>query len=258
MNVLQSLIELSNSQSLDNIYRDIANQILGNLDQMKRVTIYDLADMTHSSRTTIWRLVQKLGYKSFSDFRHALQSASSQYTYYNRLVPSNTASSQHLLSHIEGELHKAAEVISDKLNISAIDEMVDELMGAGKIHFYMPYRLAVIYSFQINLSKCGKETSYICLIPDMLEEIETLDENSIVFINTIEYAETLDMEEVFIKLKEKGVRIWLSGESESQYISYADRHILDVSLSPSSWLFTYEALIIALSERLRGRHINRK
>ncbi|MBO5657783.1 MAG: hypothetical protein J6R94_06330, partial [Agathobacter sp.] len=86
----------------------------------------------------------------------------------------------------------------------------------------------------------------------------TLDENSIVFINTIEYAETLDREEVFIKLKEKGVGIWLSGESESQYISYADRHILDVSLSPSSWLFTYEALIIALSERLRGRHINRK
>ncbi|MBO5656676.1 MAG: hypothetical protein J6R94_00645 [Agathobacter sp.] len=66
------------------------------------------------------------------------------------------------------------------------------------------------------------------------------------------------MEEVFTKLKEKGIRIWLSGESESQFITYADRHLMNVAVSPSCWLFTYESMILALSERFRGRYINRK
>lgn len=258
MNVLQNLIELSNSQSMDNIYRNIANQILCNLDQMKRVTIYDLSEITHSSRTTIWRLVQKLGYKSFSDFRYALQSAASQYDYYNRLIPSHIVNSENLLPYIEDELHKAADMVSQKLNGSMIDELTEEIIHADKVYFFMPYRLSFIYSFQINLAKCGKDTAYACLLPDMLENIEQLDENSIVFINTLEFAETINLEEVFAKLKEKGVRIWLSGESDSQFVPYANRHLIDISVNPASWLFTYEAMILAISERLRGRYISRR
>ena len=48
MNVLQSLTELYNSQDIDSIYRELALKILGNLDQMRRVTIYDIAELTNS------------------------------------------------------------------------------------------------------------------------------------------------------------------------------------------------------------------
>ena len=58
MNVIQSLTELYNSQDIDSIYRELALKILGNLNQMQRVTIYDIAELTNSSRTTVWRLVQ--------------------------------------------------------------------------------------------------------------------------------------------------------------------------------------------------------
>ena len=39
MNVIQSLTELYNSQDIDSIYRELALKILGNLNQMRRITM---------------------------------------------------------------------------------------------------------------------------------------------------------------------------------------------------------------------------
>ncbi|MFV0466388.1 MAG: MurR/RpiR family transcriptional regulator [Lachnospiraceae bacterium] len=258
MNVLQNLEELSNSQSMESIYRDLAKKILQNLDKMKRVTIYDIAELTDSSRTTVWRLVQKLGYSSFSDFRHSLQSAALQYNYYNRLIPKHINNSPQLLDHIKNELFSAAEQLAENVTDEMLNELVDEMIHSHAIRFYMPFRLALIYSLQINLAKCGKDTAYYCLLPDMLADAQTLDSNSIAVISTLEYAETLNMSSVFQELKKRGVKIWLSGASESQYEAYADRHLLDISASPSSWMFIFEGLVLAVSERLRGRFIDAK
>lgn len=248
--------ELSNSQSMESIYRDLAKKILQNLDQMKRVTIYDIAELTSSSRTTVWRLVQKLGYSNFSDFRHALQSAALQYNYYNRLVPKQINNSPKLINQIQAELFSAAEQLGKTVTNEMLNELTDELLASSSIRFYMPFRLAPIYSLQINLAKCGKDTAYFCLLPDMLADAQTLDSNSIVLISTLEYAETLNMSKVFQELKERGVKIWLSGASESQYELYADRHLMDISATPSSWMFTFEGLILAISERFRGKFID--
>ena len=124
MNVLQSLTELYNSQDIDSIYRELALKILGNLDQMRRVTIYDIADLTNSSRTTVWRLVQKLGYESFSDFRYALQSAASQYVYYNRMVEERkTASSTALLNSLSRQLSDTSKLLSQEVTPEEIETL---------------------------------------------------------------------------------------------------------------------------------------
>ena len=68
MNVLQSLTELYNHLSLDSTYRNVCKGILENLDEAANGTVYDIAELTNSSRTTVWRMVQKLGYKNFTDF----------------------------------------------------------------------------------------------------------------------------------------------------------------------------------------------
>ena len=60
MNVIQSLTELYNSQDIDSIYRELALKILGNLNQMRRVTIYDIFGMRFNLRlpnmciTIVW------------------------------------------------------------------------------------------------------------------------------------------------------------------------------------------------------------
>ena len=242
MNVLQNLTELYNSQDIDSVYRDLALKILGNLDQMRRVTIYDIADLTNSSRTTIWRLVQKLGYESFSDFRYALQSAASQYVYYNRMIEQRkTASGAALLNGLSRQLSDTNKLLSQSVTAEEIDELTTSF----------------VYSFQQNLWIDGKNSEYQCLLPQMLSSTRYLDDRSIVLISTIEYAETLDMTRVFETIKEKGSTIWLSGNTESRYADYADRQLLVSKAPPAVWIIAFELFILALSERYRSKFIDK-
>ena len=258
MNVLQNLTELYNSQDIDSVYRDLALKILGNLDQMRRVTIYDIADLTNSSRTTIWRLVQKLGYESFSDFRYALQSAASQYVYYNRMIEQRkTASGAALLNGLSRQLSDTNKLLSQSVTAEEIDELTDEIANASKVHFYLPFRTSFVYSFQQNLWINGKNSEYQCLLPQMLSSTRYLDDRSIVLISTIEYAETLDMTRVFETIKEKGSTIWLSGNTESRYADYADRQLLVSKAPPAVWIIAFELFILALSERYRSKFIDK-
>ena len=257
MNVLQCLTELYNSQDIDSIYRELALKILGNLDQMKRVTIYDIAELTNSSRTTVWRLVQKLGYDSFSDFRYALQSASSQYVYYNRMVEQRkNVSGEKLILDLNSQIKDVGRLLTQMISADEIDELTDEISDASKVHFYLPFRTAFVYSFQQNLWIDGKDTEYQCLIPDMLAATRYLNENSIVLISSIERAETQDMTRVFETIKEKGSKIWLTGNAESRYTDYADRQMMVSNEKPAVWLIAFDVFLLALSERYRGKFID--
>ena len=257
MNVLQSLTELYNSQEIDSIYRELALKILGNLDQMHRVTIYDIAELTNSSRTTVWRLVQKLGYESFSDFRYALQAAASQYVYYNRMMEQRKAvSGEKLIMDLAGQVRDVNCLITEKVSADEIDELTDEISDASKVHFYLPFRTSFVYSFQQNLWMDGKDSEYQCLIPNMLGATRYLNESSIVMISSIEHAETQDMTKVFKTVKEKGSRIWLTGNALSRYEDYADRLLLVSKEKPAVWLIAFELFILALSERYRGKFID--
>ncbi len=257
MNVLQSLTELYNSQDIDSIYRELALKILGNLDQMRRVTIYDIAELTNSSRTTVWRLVQKLGYDSFSDFRYALQSASAQYVYYNRMVDqTNAMSCDKMIKTLSGQLKNVNDLITEKVSADEIDELTDAISDASKVHFYLPFRTSFVYSFQQNLWVDGKDSEYQCLIPNMLETTRYLNDSSIVLISCIERAETQDMTKIFEKIKEKGSKVWLTGNAPSRYTDYADRLLLVSNEKPAVWLIAFECFILILSEHYREKYID--
>lgn len=259
MNILQNLLELYNHLSPDSTYRTVAKGILENLDKMQNVTIYDIAEITNSSRTTVWRMVQKMGYQNFSEFRHALQNAVSQYTYYNRMIPMKYCSDpDQILRHIKLQLNNAGQILEKSCSSELIFDLTEELYEAEKIRFYLPFQLPFVYSLQQNLAKTGKDTAYCVLLPDILEDAETLNERSIVFISTIEYAETLDMHSVFKKAAEKSAKIWLAGDVSTQYRRFADRILLDEEAGPVSWLTAFEGFFLALSEHYRYRYIDDK
>ena len=259
MNVLQSLTELYNSQDQDSIFKELSRRILRNLDQMRRITIYDVAELTNSSRTTVWRLVQKLGYQSFSDFKFALQSASSQYVYYNRMMERKSGGDpEALLREIQTQMKDSVKVFTEKITGNELEQWVDQVAEAGRVHFYLPFRSAMVYSFQQNLWMGGKDTEYCCLIPEMLEAARSLNESSLVLMSTIEFTETMDMTEVFQTIRARGGKIWLMGNAESNYEQYAERRIMMSDANPATWLLAFESFILALSERYRQKYIDKK
>jgi len=259
MNVLQNLVELYNQLPFDSTYRVVVKGILENLDKISDATIYDIAEITNSSRTTVWRMVKKMGYKTFSDFKYALKAAVSQYTYYNRMLPmQNTLNEYDIIPTFISQFKQTCEAIEQKFSTETMIELAEELHRAKKISFYLPYRIYSIYSLQQNLAMASKETGYFCLLPDMLSDAETLDSNSLIFVSTLEFAETLDMSSVFSIAKSKGSKIFLLNGFKSRYSSYADCLLFDKDVKPSSdhaWNVTFEIFILALSEVYRSRFI---
>ncbi len=256
MNVLQNLIELYNTLPADSTYRGVARGILTHLDEMQDVTIYDIAEITSSSRTTVWRMVQKMGYSSFSNFRYALQAAVTQYNYYNRILPAEALKSEEkILETAEAQLSLAAENLKAHVTPELLGGLASALGDAGRVDFYMPFRLSGISSLQQNLAMDGKETGWFALYPEMLAASETAGPDCVAMISTIEFAETLNMTEVFKNLRKNGAAVWLAGSSRTRYRKYADRVILDSEDMPLCWLTMMEGFLIALSEEYRALHL---
>ncbi len=258
MNVLQNLIELYNTLPLDSTYRAVAKGILENLNRMRDVTVYDIAEITCSSRTTVWRMVQKMGYKNFSDFRHALQSAVTQYNYYNRMLPTEaTGTPDMILQAVTGQLQESIDVLEQSMSPQLLADLAEQLHMARRVRFYMPFHLVFTGALQQNLAMDGKDTALFSLLPDMTEDARELDENSILLISTIEFAETMDLREVFELARQSGAVIWLAGNSHTQYRRYADLMLLDTDATPFGWLTALDGVMLALSEQYRRQYIDR-
>lgn len=69
MDSIEKLVEYYNKSNEQNVYHDVVEQILINLHKIKNATIYDMAEMCYSSPSTISRLVKKLEFKDYADFK---------------------------------------------------------------------------------------------------------------------------------------------------------------------------------------------
>lgn len=254
MNVLQSLTELYNHLSFDSTYRNVCKGILENLEEAADGSIYDIAELTSSSRTTIWRMVQKLGYQNFTDFHHELKRAVKQYTYYNRLLPSEQSQdAQNVKDAMLAETMRTYEIMRDQIDAAEVEKTAEELSEADKVVIYTPFKSSAILSLQQNLAIDGKETGYYCLLPDMLEDSQTLTEQSIVIVNMIEHVETMDMEPVFVNIKAQKARVY---GASVRYKRYMDRELFRGSTEKVvTGVLLFELYFLMLSEIYRMKYI---
>ena len=264
MNVLQNLTELYNHLSFESTYRNVLRSILEQLPELRGATTYELAERTNASRTTIARMVQKLGYANVSDFQHALNAAISQYGYYNRILRANHSTFPHA-NHSTGEgnilqesvrlLHKAGDLLQNNMSADHLSALAADLHRAKRVHFYLPFQISAVLSLQQNLAMTGRQTDYVRLLPEMLAAAEYLDENSVLIAGALEFAETLSMRPVFERAQKQGAIIWLAGSPGSQYAKYADEILIGGSTEDYSYVMALEAFLIALSESYRMRYI---
>lgn len=258
MNVLQNLVELYDQLPPGSTYKDVAGCILEHLQEAADATIYDVADLTHSSRTTVWRMVQKMGYENYSDFQHALRQAVSHYTYYNRILRADVCSdADSILSAYSLQLKNIRTMMDKHITGAMLDAMADLVYTADEIVFFLPYRTFAIASFQQNLSISGKKTDYLCLVPEMLERSRHLRAQSIVFMDTIDHAEAMDMLDVLSAAKAAGARIIKPIRGRAPYDRYVDQTIFTFDMmenAPTNILLTISYFLM-LSEVFRKKFI---
>ncbi len=257
MNVLQSLIVYYNSLPLDNTYRLIAQEILCHLDQIPNMNVYEIADMAACSRTTIWRMAQKLGYRSFSEFHHALREAVEQYNYYNRLIPWEKAQSlEGIISGFAEELYATAGELKHMAeNPATISRIVQLLHGADKVAFYLQMQAQNVNYLQENLSITGKRTSKFSLHPDIQEDTETLTEQSVVFVTTLEHVEVRSMDTILRRIRQKGSTIIMGSGPCAKYKQVVDYFLFPDYQSRSGLRSLFENTMLVLSEEYRRKYI---
>ena len=259
MNVLQNLTTFYNQQPLDSTYRTVAERILEHLREASEATVNELAEITDASRTTIYRMLQKMGYKNYQDFHHDLKQAVKNYTYYNRIIPSGEILDS---SDIPAYCGTQMSCISQKLELlldpEGLQKTAGAVMNAPAVYFFLSHQSAAVNSFQQNLALAGKKGTICCLYPEQFFAARTVPSGSIIFINTIEFAESQNMTEIFKELKKNGAHIILLSTLESRYEKYADSYFIPLQedLSIFSSLLLEETYFLMLSEIFRYTYID--
>ena len=261
MNVLQNLIGLYDHLMPDSTYRSVIKNILTHLPEAAESNIYELADLTDSSRTTIRRMLSMLGYKNYQDFHYELRQAVHHYPYYNRLMDtSRLDDGGSFIRKVSEQLEATHALIQDTFQEDALTALARQIREADKVCFFFPYHTAAINSFQQNLAMTGVETCVAELPPEIMLYADTLTSRSVVFSQTIEHAETMDMTPVFRKIRQSGAYVILLSSRESQYAEFVDQQLfqgLDIPSALGSVLLS-ETFILTLSEIYRRLYLDTK
>ncbi|MBB5264634.1 DNA-binding MurR/RpiR family transcriptional regulator [Catenibacillus scindens] len=261
MNVLMSLISLYNRLPAESTYRAVIKGILNNLDQMADATIFDMAEITSSSRTTIWRMLKMIGYNSYGEFHHELKKIITQYSYYNRALPVDPRPDFNSIVHMaSGLLKESSDIIIKTASESMALSIVQLLRQADHISFYDFPNTSTDFLIQ-NLIMTGKDVGLYSLWPDMNRDAGKLTPHSVVFAYPIESQDMKDMTPVFEKIRDNRAILILADEAKSRYASYADYVLLSGNLSleyPLSRRYIFEMLLIIISELYREKYISDK
>lgn len=74
-NVMTSLLAILNQNDDSNVDCVLAKYLLGHIQEIPKMSIYDLADACYVSRSSIHRFIKSCGYESWGDFKKASLSA---------------------------------------------------------------------------------------------------------------------------------------------------------------------------------------
>ena len=257
MNVLMNLIELYNHLPSESTYKETIHLILANLNEAADASIYTLSDITGSSRSTIKRLLDRLGYKNYSEFHEALRLAVNNYTYYNRILP-RTIPETDIVPTILNEVRQTSDIRSADLAPDALRGMASVIHDKEQVVFYMPGSSVVISALQQNLFIAGTKAISVTSMHEMLNCTDHLDSNCVVFVKTLDFPETQDLTPVFKKLKANGVGIYYLGTPKTRYSSYIDRYIM-ADLTGRDFINTVlsnDVYFYALNEVFRRAYID--
>ncbi len=258
MNVLLNLISLCNSLPKNSTYRSVASAILENLRKISSASIYDAMEITTASRSTISRMIKRMGYDHYSEFRHELHRTVSQYGYYNwGLALNGKEESLDYAKLAASQLQESAEIIQQTFHNDFLLEVAQCLHSANRISIY-DFPSTTAYFLIQNLSMDGKQTRQYSLYPDMEEDIPELSKDSVVISYPIHTPDMMDMTPIYRKIRERGAVLILGTDAASDYRKYGDIFLFPANYEgkyPLARRHAFEMFYILVSEVYRKEYL---
>lgn len=153
------------------------------LEEVPDLTIDEIAELCNTNPMMLSRIVRKLGYKNFPEFRLAAQDTISQSKYLNRNIPMDSVDinnpSESFLQYMERMI---SSLRSDAVT-AQIEAVCEALHAAKKIHFYGPPYFSIYMVMLLHdLISDGKEIHPYTSSESILLDVDSISEDSLVFL----------------------------------------------------------------------------
>lgn len=172
MSIINYLI-IKNQDKLSNSDIEILQVLEKHMDQVKDSTINELAAMTYTSASSFFRLVQKLGFNSFTEFKFYIK---------NEIDKSNKEfyfSNDIFLKNIKNQLD-----ITDKINQDNIKLVAEALINSKYIYCYSTgwKQEKLSQNFISDISLYNIEISYIRSIEEF-RKIKKSNDSTVIIVS---------------------------------------------------------------------------
>lgn len=153
------------------------------LEKVPDLPIDEIAGLCSTNPMMLSRIVRKLGYKNFSDFRLAAQDTLSQSRYLNRNIPMDFVDPADPAGSFLDYMDRMISLLKEGSVKEQIEAVCGALHTAKKVHFYGPPWFSIYMVMLLHdLISDGKEIHPYTSKESILLDMDSMTEDSLVFI----------------------------------------------------------------------------
>lgn len=226
MDSIETLINYYNKTSEKDMYHQVVEHILRNIHKVDKISIYDLADLCYSSPSTISRLVKRLEFDNYADFKSKISYALQNYKYLNQnMHEPDDIDDNDLISIYFNFLTNNISYLRSEIDNDQIKNISDHLYCAKQVFFYS-YPQVQADILQKSLIVSGKSAYVYERIPIQEASLDQINDHTVVMAIVPNLVEMGPMRTILKKAREKGAFIiTICSSKKNDYRKYSDIQI---------------------------------
>ena len=257
MDCIERLITYYNAGSEQNVFREVVEHILRNLHKIENATIYDLAEMCYASPSTISRLVKKLEFKDYGDFKSQMSYALKNYRYLNRNTESVPIVEDQDCMYLYFDcLMKHIEHLREDMKYEDIRKISDAFFEADKVLFYSAPAVDE-NRLQKSLLVSGKMTYLYNTLQLQKESLNRPMKDTVIFAIVPDLLEMAPMLSILTAAKQAGAKlITLCSAKQNYYTTISDIQIAFDGTKTSMDTYLFRIIVNIIQYDYENRYLN--
>lgn len=231
-----------------------------NMDKISDYSIDEIAALCNTNAMTISRLVRKIGYRNFNEFRLAAKETVEQYYYLNRNIPLNEIDPEKPAESFLGHLERVIEGLRNSRVFEQIDEVCSLIHGARDIHYYGPPFQSLYIIMLLNTVLMDEKEIYPFTSPENIRsDMESLGPKSVILLEPNNLTtETELCRKVLEKAKKAGAQVVIFDEEGSSLLPFSPEHNLTYpGTHTASTVISQQFVMNMLTMEYRARYVDK-
>lgn len=231
-----------------------------NMDKISDYSIDEIAALCNTNAMTISRLVRKIGYRNFNEFRLAAKETVEQYYYLNRNIPLNEIDPEKPAESFLGHMERVIEGLRNSRVLEQIDAVCTLMHAAKDIHYYGPPFQSLYIIMLLNTMLMDEKEIYPFTSPEnVAADLDSLGPQSVVLLepNTLT-TETELCRKVLERAGKAGAEVVIFDEEGSALLQFSPEHNLTYpGTHTASTVFSQQFVMNMLTMEYRARYVDR-